>query len=207
MSRTWMAAGLSLLLLVSVAVTDRDQSGMTPPSAKSASGQIGSRYTGATYLHVERKFDVIARRRARDSRSLVRLLVSTGGVPRSAAENAHIQKVGTFKGTVWLVIARNRVCIARRGAVACDTLRPVLRRGLALSTFRAPKKPHEELTDFVLVGIAPDGVRAVTLLVGTKQQHRTVHNNVYAAASDAPITVIGLEPHTTRAFTLKPLGT
>jgi hypothetical protein len=155
----------------------------------------GMKYGEMSYRNIEREFSSIDRDREGQSPTHLRLWERTSGLPRSAVRRAFFQKVGEFKGTVWIMITKDRICIAhlRRAGASCDRPESVYRRGIALGLFQAPKGTSEKPSGFVVVGIAPDDKRFVTLLIGQRHQRRPIHHNFYAAASAVPIKVLGLE--------------
>lgn len=105
----------------------------------------------------------------------------------------------TAYGGIWVLTGRisgeGVGCIAQvgRAVAACVPTAEMVRNGLALGIVKHPSKPPHA---FLLIGIAPDRVRAVraTVGVGVGAATRTipVRNNAYAIRARVPILVEGL---------------
>jgi hypothetical protein len=109
------------------------------------------------------------------------------GIPADVPfEDAH--RLATRRGTIWLTDLRRATCIvqARDGALACDTTAHVARRGLVLTVYAVT---HDRPHDFVLFGLAPDGVRRARLHDGDRVRAVAVRGNVYAAGSSRPLAL------------------
>ncbi len=110
------------------------------------------------------------------------------------AESSHL--VHTAGGGIWVVTGRvsgeGVACMvqASRAAVACASEVEMVRNGLALGIVEHPSKPPHS---FLVLGIAPDRVRAIraTVGVGADAMLRTVpvRNNAYAIRARVPIGV------------------
>lgn len=108
------------------------------------------------------------------------------GVP---FENTH--RLDTPRGALWLTDLRRATCIvqASDGALACDTTAHVAQRGVVLSVYAVTdNRPH----DFVLFGLAPDGIRHAQVRTAGRVRAVAVRDNVYSAAAPGPITLAGL---------------
>jgi len=104
---------------------------------------------------------------------------------------------------VWVVGGNGLVCmvVAPSGAAACSDSRRFVRRGLFLGTFKA--KRHEgSLTDFVMVGVAPDRVRYVEIEYDRHKRSLPINRNVVHFQAGSPILVRRLV--TTHGLSLQP---
>lgn len=192
MSRKFVITGAGLVLLGMVVAGIIGQGKAPPPQSLAGGPETGmNRPAKETYRLMKRRFSVLGRSDQLQAPRLLRLLRQASGLSESAVQGAFLQRVGRFAGPVWLMIARNQVCIAQQeleGAY-CEKPEHVYRRGIAVATFQASK--DEELTDFAISGIAPDGKRFVTFLIGNERQRQPIHRNFYAAAAPVPIKVVG----------------
>jgi hypothetical protein len=194
MIRIWLAVVGVLLLLGGYLIID-DQELRNDHSRPQVLDVVHkAKHAENPLRKMEERFSVIVRDRASLPPALVRLVLRPSGLPRRAVERAFFQKVGEFRGDVWVMIADSRVCVAQlsRATASCEGANVVYRRGIALGMFQAPKGNSKRPTGFVVVGIAPDGKKSVTLMVGTKRQRRPITQNFYAAAANVPIKVLGL---------------
>ena len=106
-------------------------------------------------------------------------------------EAAHWERARPEDQPIGLTDLRRATCIvqASDGALACDTTAHVARRGVVLSVYAVTdNRPH----DFVLFGLAPDGIRHAQVRTAGRVRAVTVRDNVYSAAAPGPITLAGL---------------
>lgn len=105
-----------------------------------------------------------------------------------------VRRAQTAEGVVWVFLAERSLCLAQdgHGAVGCSTLSNAESHGIQLGVFSPPSdrisRPHE----FLLIGLAPDGIGRVSATIGDRLRTIRVQNNLFSIASDQPIFVRSL---------------
>lgn len=96
---------------------------------------------------------------------------------------------------LWVVLGKGVACMFRElhMAASCTTRAQAFRHGIVLQTYQLNKVGGEPTT-FTAIGIAPDGVRAISMRVGDRRMKVPVVNNTYWAEASKPISVV--PPHT-----------
>jgi hypothetical protein len=102
---------------------------------------------------------------------------------------AHVQHARTTSGAAWVFVNGSDLCLAsgRRGGVACSQMTRALEEGVSLGVFSPPSKPGQRPHDFLLMGLAPDGVTQVEVSIGKRQQKIAVQSNLFSASGDQPV--------------------
>ena len=99
-----------------------------------------------------------------------------------------VQRARTDEGTAWVFLNGSEICLAQggRGSVACS---PVTRakEGVSLGAFSPPSEQIPRPHDFLLLGLAPDGVTKVVVVIGARRRTLAVRNNLFAASGDRPV--------------------
>lgn len=100
------------------------------------------------------------------------------------------QREEVVGGAAWAFVDRGAVCLAQDGigAVACSKARHARSAGVSLGVFSPPsggERPH----DFLLIGLAPDGVRRVAITIGKRHQTIDVQNNLFSASGEDPVLI------------------
>jgi hypothetical protein len=95
---------------------------------------------------------------------------------------------------IWLVPGRGVMCLVRapRIATTCDTGGKAARRGLVLQVYKVGKSPDHRPTQFMAMGVAPDGARGVLVKVGHESRAIPIVDNAFDYKAKAPITVVHL---------------
>jgi hypothetical protein len=104
------------------------------------------------------------------------------------------QRVALPRGPVWIFLTDHQLCLTRiRFGIACVPQQHALTAGVSLGTFSPPSASIPRLHHFVLLGLAPDGIHSVLVLIGrgsTARLHRLpVHNNLFQITSERPIHI------------------
>lgn len=91
---------------------------------------------------------------------------------------------------VWLLRGHRVVCLVRdrTASAACTTEADAARSGLVLQLGILPR-PGAPPSEFLLLGVAPDGVAAARIEGRTGSRQVTVAGNVFAARAKAPLSV------------------
>jgi hypothetical protein len=92
---------------------------------------------------------------------------------------------------VWVFIESANVCLAQGGlgSVACSKAGRAKLEGVSLGVFSPPSKRIRRPHNFLLLGLAPDGITRVGITVGKRRRTISVRNNVFAASGDRPILI------------------
>jgi hypothetical protein len=115
------------------------------------------------------------------------------GAPPGALRTAEGYYARTVSGALWIVRGQELLCLLQvgRGALSCGISEITARHGLTLSVFDAPQYSGDTLHRFLMFGIAPDGVRSVSVQTEKGRQRIRVKHNIYAAHANHPIRLLG----------------
>ena len=111
------------------------------------------------------------------------------------AKPANTQLVRTRKGSIWVFLTGEKMCLiqANFGSVSCTKKRLARLHGVVLGTFKPPSKAVPRLHRFLVLGVMPDDVRYVSATIGRHSHERhirvPVQSNVFAIAAEQPVLV------------------
>jgi hypothetical protein len=132
----------------------------------------------------------------RMSSAMAKHIGSAIDIPTSNLLLQDSQRISAADEVIWLVTGGDAggpiACMARAplGAVVCGRATDFERQGLVLGTAKSSQADKDVPQDFKLLGVAPDWVKAVEVLVGsTTTRQLPVRNHVYIAQADVPIFV------------------
>lgn len=102
-----------------------------------------------------------------------------------------VHQAHTSRGVAWVFLDGTAVCLAEdtNGSVACSSLAQAESEGVSLGVFSPPSKQVPKPHDFLLMGLAPDGVDRVAITIRYRHQVIDVQNNIYSASADRPIVI------------------
>jgi hypothetical protein len=90
--------------------------------------------------------------------------------------------------SLWVLATDRLLCVAQPRGAACAPKSAALKHGVPLGTFRPPTADHPVPHDFVLQGVAPDGVRKVLVVIGKDRQFvADVKRNIFSVERDEPV--------------------
>lgn len=103
----------------------------------------------------------------------------------------HVQHVRTASGAAWVFVNGSDLCLAQigRGGVACSQMTRAREEGVSLGVFSPPSNPSQKPHDFLLIGLAPDGVTRVVVSIGHQHQKIAVRNNLFSASAEQPVLI------------------
>lgn len=92
---------------------------------------------------------------------------------------------------LWVVLGKGVACMFRQLhlAASCTTRSQAFRHGIVLQIYKLNRVGGEPTT-FTAIGIAPDGVQAISMRAGDRRMKVPVVNNTYWAEASKPISVI-----------------
>lgn len=169
----WLFCAAALIVLATVAVVSRSgHSGSSSPAAEFQGREPRQTTTlpqGAPVAGVSKTL----------ARNFSVFRTSTSGIPTSGIPTAMAQSLGSPYGAnwklarmldmgVWVVPAQNHVCLFSIGSdggstMGCTATKMVLRHGIFIAFLSDPSTKHFGQRRKI-IGLAPDGVRAVRLL-------------------------------------------
>ena len=125
----------------------------------------------------------------KSSRSHLARILNTGS--DSQFKPTLFQRAITANGVAWVFLNGNKVCLLQgnRGAATCSPASHARVKGVLLGAFSPPSKRIPRPHDFLLMGLAPDGVARVAITIGTRRQTIPVRNNLFSASGDRPVLV------------------
>jgi hypothetical protein len=192
---------VSLLLVAGILLAyaggDDSSSAARPPSALNAHW-AGLVHAGEEQLRTARgqswPFDGFRGKGEEMPERMRRSVAETlGGAQPLHLRFEHVYRVRTTTGVrVWVVRGRGVVCIVRdvKASVACDTDVNAAHRGLVLGVYKVGPPPQRKPTQFLMLGIAPDSVRAVRVKIkGAAPRMARVVENTFSLRSKSPIAV------------------
>lgn len=141
------------------------------------------------------RFAPFRSRPERMSNAARRRALSAVGAPPSALAFDHAQLIKTKYGNLWLTAGHGLVCAfqTQTFALSCDAIASVLRRGLFLGVVERPAAYVSHRQRFLMIGVAPDGVRRIRFRAGAKPpQWVAVRNNTVAVEENEPIIIQAL---------------
>lgn len=103
---------------------------------------------------------------------------------------ARIEDVARAEGASHFYVAATEklLCLTQPRGATCARWGIAKQRGLVLGTFEPPTHGHPRPHDFLLQGIAPNGVRHVMVVIGQSHQITVkVENNAFSVKRDRPV--------------------
>lgn len=127
-----------------------------------------------------------------------RAMLHAGGSLRLRYRDAAYARTHTGIG-LWVVPGRAVICVFRAVKIvsACVTAARANREGIALGVYRVGK-PDKRPTHFTLLGVVPDGVRALKVEEGKTVRTIPVIDNSFETSARHPIRVAAVERSDTR---------
>jgi hypothetical protein len=186
-----LACGLiACLLLVACGA---DGSSMDPPQAQ---GVAGAASAISAFALLRTPPEPMPRPLARHIAGLLKR--------SDRARPADTQMVQTARGDVWVFLTRRELCLAQSGlgSLSCSPKKAAVKEGVVLGTFKPPSKSVPRLHEFLVLGVVPDGIHRVPVVIGEKPVTHSsaipVRDNVFAVGGEEPILVGRLHPHPDR---------
>lgn len=107
--------------------------------------------------------------------------------PRSRFTDAHL---ASEEPELWVLSSHDSICIAQPKAAACAPEDVAIREGVFLGTFLPPTRATPTPHDFLLQGLAPDGVARARVIVGKSRRFTVpIRNNVFSVKRNQPVRV------------------
>jgi len=102
-----------------------------------------------------------------------------------------VQRARTPDGVAWVFLEGSEVCLVQgqSGSVACSPQPRAEAEGVSLGAFTPPSKRIPRPHDFLLMGLAPDGIRKVVVTIGKRRQKIAVRDNLFSASGSQPILI------------------
>lgn len=99
-------------------------------------------------------------------------------------------------GAVWVFFEGENLCLAQGGvgAIACSPAAQASQEGLTLGVFTPPSTHIPRPHDFLVIGLAPNGIGQAVLSIGKTRHVVRVHRNLYSASGNRPILIRRLLP-------------
>jgi hypothetical protein len=154
----------------------------------------GSRKAGEADL--ARRYALLRGRPERMPSTFRRRMLSALGAPPNALAIDRSQLVRTRDATLWVASGHGIACVfqAPQGALSCTAITEAAKKGIFLGVGGRPTGPKLRVQHFTVMGIVPDGVKAVRLQIGRRTRRRvTVRDNAFAIKARDLIKVRRLE--------------
>lgn len=95
---------------------------------------------------------------------------------------------------LWMVPGRGVTCMFRAVSIASTCIATVdaYRYGMLLQTYKVGKAPGIRPSHFVVLGVAPDGAKTVSVKFGERTRTVPIVDNAFRVQAEAQIRVVGL---------------